>query len=133
MDITTINYYKRIKMIHINDHLDETLQRFTCAHELGHALLHHDINTTFLKAKTFFSTNNKNAIEIISLNEYLSVEVKQVIKDAIPDLIVDSSMALVATAKYRKFIQSAADYTKDGLKKLLFDVVTESVKKSIWD
>lgn len=51
------NYYKRIKMIHINNNLDEKLQRFTCAHELGHAILHHDTNTTFLKSKTFFSTS----------------------------------------------------------------------------
>lgn len=71
------NYYKRIKMIHINDQLDETLQRFTCAHELGHALLHHDINTTFLKSKTFFSTEkiereaNTFAVELLMPDEYL--------------------------------------------------------------
>ena len=71
------NYYKRIKMIHINDQSDETLQRFTCAHELGHALLHHDINTTFLKSKTFFSTEkiereaNTFAVELLMPDEYL--------------------------------------------------------------
>lgn len=71
------NYYKRIKMIHINERLNETLQRFTCAHELGHALLHHDINTSFLKANTLFSTNkiereaNTFAVELLMPDEYL--------------------------------------------------------------
>lgn len=71
------NYYKRIKMIHINDSLNDSLQRFTCAHELGHALLHHDINTTFLKKNTFFSTSkiereaNTFAVELLMPDEYL--------------------------------------------------------------
>ena len=71
------NYYKRIKIIHINEQLDESLQRFTCAHELGHALLHHDINTTFLKSKTFFTTDkiereaNTFAVELLMPDEYL--------------------------------------------------------------
>ena len=71
------NYYKRIKMIHINERLNETLQRFTCAHELGHALLHHDINTSFLKSHTFFSTDkiereaNTFAVELLMPDEYL--------------------------------------------------------------
>ena len=72
------NYYKRIKMIHINNSLEEKLQRFTCAHELGHALLHHDINTTFLKSKTFFSTSkiereaNTFAVELLIPDSDLS-------------------------------------------------------------
>lgn len=71
------NYYKRIKMIHINNNLDEKLQRFTCAHELGHAILHHDTNTTFLKSKTFFSTSkiereaNTFAVELLMPDKYL--------------------------------------------------------------
>ncbi|HZW67818.1 MAG TPA: ImmA/IrrE family metallo-endopeptidase [Pseudogracilibacillus sp.] len=71
------NYYKRIKMIHINESLDEKMQRFTCAHELGHALLHHDVNTTFLKKNTFFSTSkiereaNTFAVELLMPDEYL--------------------------------------------------------------
>ena len=71
------NYYKRIRMIHINEELNEYLQRFTCAHELGHALLHHDINTSFLKSHTFFSTDkiereaNTFAVELLMPDEYL--------------------------------------------------------------
>jgi Zn-dependent peptidase ImmA (M78 family) len=47
--------YKRIQMIHINNRLDENMQRFVCAHELGHAILHPRANTPFLKKSTFFS------------------------------------------------------------------------------
>ena len=58
-DLGTINgYYNkplRMKQIHINAALDEHMKKFTCAHELGHAVLHPDASTPFLKAKTFLS------------------------------------------------------------------------------
>lgn len=65
------NRYKRISFIHINNSIDEGLQKFVCAHELGHAVLHHDANTPFLKRKTLFSTErieieaNKFATELL--------------------------------------------------------------------
>lgn len=69
-----LGYYSntfRIPVIHINNNLNVKLQRFTCSHELGHAILHHDTNTTFLKSKTLFSTDrleieaNTFAIELL--------------------------------------------------------------------
>ncbi|HDR4908772.1 TPA: ImmA/IrrE family metallo-endopeptidase [Bacillus cereus] len=39
------NTYKRFKFIHINNKIDEITQRFVCAHELGHAVLHPKANT----------------------------------------------------------------------------------------
>jgi Zn-dependent peptidase ImmA (M78 family) len=53
-------YYSRhfrIKVIHINQNVDEGQKKFTCAHELGHALLHPAANTPFLKKNTLFSTD----------------------------------------------------------------------------
>jgi Zn-dependent peptidase ImmA (M78 family) len=41
------NSYKRIQFIHLNNQLDEMMQRFVCAHELGHAVLHPRSNTPF--------------------------------------------------------------------------------------
>ena len=44
-------YYSRSHrqpVIHINSALSESQRRFTCAHELGHALLHPKANTPFL-------------------------------------------------------------------------------------
>ncbi|MDL0421376.1 ImmA/IrrE family metallo-endopeptidase [Caldifermentibacillus hisashii] len=47
--------YKRVKTIVINSELSEWLKRYVCAHELGHAILHSDLNTSFLKKNTFYS------------------------------------------------------------------------------
>lgn len=55
---TIHGYYNkplRMKQIHINCNLNEKMKKFTCAHELGHAILHPDANTPFLRNSTFFS------------------------------------------------------------------------------
>jgi Zn-dependent peptidase ImmA (M78 family) len=63
--------YKRIKFIHINNQLNEKQQRFVCAHELGHAVLHPKSNTPFLRANTLFSVEkleleaNTFAVELL--------------------------------------------------------------------
>ena len=57
---TIRGYYSkalRTKFIHINCDLDEYQQKFTCAHELGHALLHPDLSTPFLRESTLFSVD----------------------------------------------------------------------------
>lgn len=60
-ELGTINgYYNkplRMKQIHINANLDDNMQKFTCAHELGHAILHPNASTPFLRSKTLFSIN----------------------------------------------------------------------------
>jgi len=63
--------YKRIKIIHINQDLTELQQRFVCAHELGHSILHPEVNTPFLKKNTLFSISriereaNEFAVELL--------------------------------------------------------------------
>lgn len=60
-ELGSINgYYNMIfrqKQIHINSGLDEHEKRITVAHELGHAILHPNANTPFLKNNTFFSVD----------------------------------------------------------------------------
>lgn len=73
-----------------------------------------------------------NAVELIALDEELTDEQKEILKNALPDLIVETPSTPVATAKYKKFIPKAASYIQDGLKNLLIDVVSETVKKSLW-
>ncbi len=46
-------YYKRTKIIMINEALSSHEQREVCAHELGHALLHPKKNRFFLHRSTF--------------------------------------------------------------------------------
>ncbi|MGF7046338.1 Zn-dependent peptidase ImmA (M78 family) [Paenibacillus sp. DS2015] len=48
------NLFVRVPMIHINNELTEFNSRFTCAHELGHYILHPNVNTPFLKKNTLF-------------------------------------------------------------------------------
>ncbi|SCC56565.1 ImmA/IrrE family metallo-endopeptidase [Bacillus wiedmannii] len=72
------NTYKRFKFIHINNQIDETTQRFVCAHELGHAVLHPKANTPFLRNQTFFSVDrleieaNTFAVELLLTDEMVS-------------------------------------------------------------
>ena len=77
---TVRGYYScsyRSKVIHINQRLDEEQQRFTCAHELGHALLHPKANTPFLRANTLFSVSkleveaNRFAVSLLYPTEKL--------------------------------------------------------------
>ena len=60
-NLGTINgYYNnplRMKQIHINDSLGNLEAKYTCAHELGHALLHPDASTPFLRSKTLLSVD----------------------------------------------------------------------------
>lgn len=49
--------FNRTIIIHLNESLSYEKQLTTCAHELGHAILHSNINTAFLKANTYFPTS----------------------------------------------------------------------------
>ena len=57
---TIRGYYNkplRMKQIHINCELDEHMKNFTCAHELGHAILHPNASTPFLNSHTMLSVD----------------------------------------------------------------------------
>lgn len=69
-----LGYYSkhfRIPIIHINELAQERQKIFICSHELGHAILHPDVNASFLKRHTLFSTDrieveaNTFAIELL--------------------------------------------------------------------
>lgn len=74
-ELGSINgYYNkqlRMKQIHINCNLPTHMQLFTCAHELGHALLHPNASTPFLRNSTLLSVDkleieaNKFAMELL--------------------------------------------------------------------
>ncbi len=48
-------YFKRNKIIYLNNNLDIIMERHVLAHELGHAILHPKINITYLESNTFYS------------------------------------------------------------------------------
>lgn len=78
------------------------------------------------------STILDNAVELISLDDELPDEHKEIIKNALPDLIVETPTTPVAVAKYKKYMSSATGFIKDSLRNLLVDVVSDAVKKSLW-
>lgn len=47
----------KVKIIHINNELDNADRRIVCSHELGHALLHSKLNIIFLQKHTFCVKN----------------------------------------------------------------------------
>ncbi len=65
------SYSLRLHVIHLNQELDEPMLQFVCAHELGHTILHPDINTAFMTHRTFFSASklereaNTFAVELL--------------------------------------------------------------------
>jgi Zn-dependent peptidase ImmA (M78 family) len=71
----------RIKIIHINEKSTEHQRKFICAHELGHAVLHPDSNTPFLKSNTLFSTNkieleaNSFAVQLLFSEDFLNEQI----------------------------------------------------------
>lgn len=73
-----------------------------------------------------------SATELIALDTDLSSEDKDLIKSAIPDLIVDTPKTQVAAAKYQIVMSKATKFVKDGLYNLLVDVASETAKKIIF-
>jgi Zn-dependent peptidase ImmA (M78 family) len=76
----TMGYFSknfRFKFIHINQDLSKSEQRFVCAHELGHVVLHPNINTPFLRQHTLFSVSkiereaNIFAVELLLPDELI--------------------------------------------------------------
>lgn len=69
--------FKRVNIIHINSELDDSTQRFVCAHELGHAVLHPELNTSFLRKNTLFCMDkvereaNEFAVELLLPDDFL--------------------------------------------------------------
>ncbi len=73
-----------------------------------------------------------NAVELLSLDDYLDDASKELIKNAIPELMVDTPTTPLAVAKYRKGMAHAGQTIKDLMHQLLVDVVSETVKKSLF-
>ena len=70
----------RFQVIHINQNMENWEQRFTCAHELGHAILHPNVNTPFLRENTLFSIN-KLELEANKFAAYLLIS-DEMLKEA---------------------------------------------------
>lgn len=73
-----------------------------------------------------------NAIELVSLDDEIDDTSKELIKNAIPELLIDSSTTPVAAAKYKKGMLNAGQLVKDSMRQLLIDVISETSKKILF-
>lgn len=70
-------YFQRNNIIYVDEHLPEHEQKFVCAHELGHMLMHRGENTVFMDTRTYLKTTpyeteaDKFAIELLVPNEII--------------------------------------------------------------
>jgi hypothetical protein len=79
--------YHRTQNIILNDALSDGMQQFVCAHELGHSILHADLNVPKLTRYTMFSRDkfemqaNTFAVELLLpdgfLREYADCSIYQ--------------------------------------------------------
>lgn len=72
------------------------------------------------------------AKELIDLTDNLNSEEKADLKSSIDDLVKDGPKTIVAQVKYKKYIGKAGSEIAKGIKDVLVDVVSETVKKAIW-
>ena len=73
-----------------------------------------------------------NAVELLSLDNDLDEDSKEIIKNAIPDLIVDTISTPIAVANYKKVMNKAGQLVRGSLRQLLIDAVSESTKKLLF-
>lgn len=116
-------YYSRshrTKVIHINENLPYNIQFLTCAQELGHSILHPDINTAFLKKNTLFSAEkieieaNTFAVELLLPDELFNEQYCSgfTIYNAIKDKGVPEELLSLKTIGDKKF------YSKENIHSL---------------
>lgn len=73
------------------------------------------------------------AAELIDFSDKLDDNEKQDLKNSIDDLIVETPRTAIAGMKFKKYVSKAGSEIAKGLKDILIDLVSETVKKSIWN
>ena len=73
-----------------------------------------------------------SAVELLALDTNLDIATKELIKNSLPDLLVDTPATNLAVAKYQTYIGRTSKIVKDAMHNLLVDVVSETVKKSLF-
>ena len=76
--------------------------------------------------------NQEAVAELIEFSEMLSATEKEDFKGSIKDLMIQTPKTNLAVTKYKTYIKKAGTEVAKGLKEILIDVVSETVKKSIW-
>lgn len=72
------------------------------------------------------------AKELIELTDSLNNIEKGELKSSIDQLVKSGPQTIVAQAKYKKYIGKAGAEVAKGVRDILVDIVSETVKKAIW-
>ena len=72
------------------------------------------------------------AAELIEFSDSLNEKEKEDFKESIKDLMVQTPKSNLAVAKYKTYIKKAGLEIANGLRDVLTDIVSETIKKSIW-
>lgn len=73
-----------------------------------------------------------SAVEILSLDQDLNDDQREVLKNAIPDLLVETPKTSVSIARYKLFLQKAPELISNALYQVFVDVLSEAVRKSLF-
>lgn len=73
-----------------------------------------------------------NAQEIITLDENVDLEVLDIIKDCIPDLLTESPSTSLAITKYQININKFSEPVIEGMTRLLKEFVPEKTKEALF-
>jgi len=73
------------------------------------------------------------ATELISLDADLDDEIKSLLIDSFMDLVVETpGSSALAVARYKKYLTKLSKIAQDGLRQLIIDVATDSIKKNLF-
>lgn len=73
-----------------------------------------------------------SAVELVSLDSEIDSASRELIKNAIPELLIDSPTVPLAVAKYKQGMSNAGQVVKDSMRHLLIDVLSEVPKKLLF-
>jgi hypothetical protein len=64
--------------------------------------------------------------------EGIDSQEKELLKEAIDDIVRDTPQTIVATSRFKKIMTKAGKETTQAFRAILVDVLSEAVKKAIW-
>jgi len=73
-----------------------------------------------------------SAKELASILDELTYEEQEELKKSLDDLVNDGPRTVVATTKFKRILSKTTSEISSGFREILVDVVSETVKKSIW-
>lgn len=74
----------------------------------------------------------ENAFDLISQDDNLSKNDKDLIKSYLPDLLKDTSKAPIVATKFKNLMTSATSVVKDMMYDIMIDVLSEPIKRTIY-